>query len=111
MKSADSDVMKRAGEVRRAGVNDLVVTLGREGALIVSDTEETVPAFQVKAVDAVAAGDVFNGAFAVARTEGKGLSEAVRFACAAAAISVTRKGAQPSVPGRDEVESFLARRG
>ncbi len=102
------DITGCAAEIRRAGVKDLIVTLGSEGALIVSDTEETVPAFQVNAVDAVAAGDVFNGAFAVARTEGKALSEAVRFACAAAAISVTRKGAQPSVPVRDEIESFLA---
>ncbi|KPJ54698.1 MAG: hypothetical protein AMS16_04545, partial [Planctomycetes bacterium DG_58] len=104
------DIRGCAAAVRRAGGRDLIVTLGGQGALIVSDTEEAVPAFEVNAVDAVAAGDVFNGAFAVARTEGKGLSEAVRFACAAAAVSVTRKGAQPSVPYRDEVEAFLAER-
>jgi ribokinase len=71
---------------------------------------EAVPAFRVKPVDAVAAGDVFSGAFAVARTEGQTIKEAVRFACAAAAISVTRKGAQTSIPKRDEIEAFLARR-
>ncbi|HUW59105.1 MAG TPA: ribokinase [Planctomycetota bacterium] len=110
LKTADRGLLARAGELRDAGVRDLIVTLGDEGALIVSDTPERIPAFRVDAVDAVAAGDVFSGAFAVARTEGKPLSEAVRSACAAAAISVTRKGAQPSVPTRDEVEAFLAER-
>jgi len=105
-----SDVRKAAAALRKAGVRDVIITLGSEGALIVSTTEESVPAFRVKPVDAVAAGDVFSGTFAVARTEGKGLREAVRFASAAAAISVTRKGAQSSVPKRDEIEELLARK-
>lgn len=104
------DIRKAAAALQKAGVKEVIVTVGSEGALIVSKTEESVPAFRVKPVDAVAAGDVFSGTFAVARTEGKGLKEAVRFACAAAAISVTRKGAQPSVPKRDEIEMFLAQR-
>jgi ribokinase len=58
-------------------------------------------------VDAVAAGDVFNGALAVRLGEGANMREAVRFACAAAAISVTRRGAQPSAPTRDEIDAFL----
>jgi ribokinase len=63
----------------------------------------------VKAVDTTAAGDVFNGALAVRLAEGAGLAEAVRFAHAAAAISVTRLGAQPSIPSRREIAALLAK--
>jgi len=69
-----------------------------------------VPGFKVKPVDSTAAGDVFNGALAVALGEGRPLLEAVRFANAAAALSVTRLGAQPSAPTRAEIERFLAQR-
>ena len=68
-----------------------------------------VPAFAVTAVDATAAGDVFNGSLAVALTEGMGVHDAVRFANAAAAISVTRRGAQPSAPRRLEIDEFITR--
>jgi ribokinase len=68
-----------------------------------------VPAFKVKAVDTTAAGDVFNGALAVALSEGRPLLESVHFASAAAAISVTRMGAQPSAPRRKEIDRFLLR--
>jgi ribokinase len=59
-------------------------------------------------VDATAAGDVFNGTLAVAIAEGKSLKEAVSFANAAAALSVTKLGAQPSAPKRDEIDKFLS---
>ena len=104
------DMRKTARMIREIGVRDVIITLGSEGALIVGETEEAVPAFWVDAVDAVAAGDVFSGTLAVALTEGKPLVEAVEFACAAAAISVTRAGAQPSVPKRDEIDAFLTER-
>ncbi len=67
-----------------------------------------VPAFQVTPVDTTAAGDVFNGALAVALSEGQPLLEAVRFASAAAALSVTKLGAQPSAPQRGDIASLLA---
>jgi len=67
-----------------------------------------VPAFPVKAVDTVAAGDTFIGAFVTRIVEGAELREAVRFGCAAAAIAVTRPGAQPSIPARQEVDDFLS---
>jgi len=70
---------------------------------------QLVPGFKVKAVDTTAAGDIFNGALAVALAEGKPLDLAVRFANAAAAISVTQLGAQPSAPTRLEIEKFLKR--
>jgi ribokinase len=66
-----------------------------------------MPAFEVTPVDTTAAGDVFNGALAVALAEKRSLPDALRFAQAAAAISVTRPGAQPSAPTRAEVEAFL----
>ena len=68
------------------------------------------PAYQVDAVDSTAAGDVFNGALAVGLAESKSREYSMRFAAAAAAISVTRLGAQSSVPMRSEVEDFLKSR-
>jgi ribokinase len=66
-----------------------------------------VPGFKVKAVDTTAAGDIFNGSLAVALSEDRPLLESVRFASAAAAISVTRLGAQSSAPRRKEIDQFL----
>jgi len=87
------------------GVAIVVITLGAQGALILeNDRFDMIPAMQVKAMDTTAAGDVFNGALAVALSEGKNIIGAVEFACKAAAISVTRLGAQSSVPYRNEVE-------
>ncbi len=86
----------------------MIVTLGEQGAHVeASRLHVHVPAFPVEPVDTTAAGDVFNGVLAVALAEGKPLLEAVRFASAAAAISVTRWGAQPSAPTRAEIEQFL----
>jgi ribokinase len=102
---------KAAGKLRRYGVRVVVLTLGARGALI-ADQQGTrvIRGFKVKAVDTTAAGDVFNGALAVALTEGRSLDEAVRIANAAAAISVTRWGAQPSAPTCREIKRFLGAR-
>jgi ribokinase len=82
----------------------VIVKLGARGSLIHQDGENTfVPAPKVQAVDTTAAGDVFNGALAVGLSEGMPLVEACRFATRAAAVSVTRKGAQLSAPSRDEL--------
>jgi ribokinase len=81
---------------------------GRRGARVSStEFEGLVPAFKVDPVDTTAAGDVFNGALAVALAERLPLPEALRFAQAAAAISVTRPGAQPSAPTRAEIEKIF----
>jgi len=94
-----------AQRIHELGVSSVVITLGSKGALIYSDSRfELIPAIRVEAVDTTAAGDVFNGALAVALSEGKLLPEAVRFAISAAALSVTRLGAQDSVPYRHEIE-------
>jgi ribokinase len=88
-----------------------VLKLGSLGCYVAAgQMRAAVPGFEVKAVDTTAAGDVFNGAFAVALSEGEGVLKAARFANAAAAFSVTRAGAQSSIPSRGEVEAFLSRR-
>lgn len=93
--------------LRQKGVATVIITLGAKGALILEgDAFSLVPSFPVTAVDTTAAGDVFNGALAVAVAEGKELPDAVAFACKAAALSVTKLGAQASAPSRNEVEDF-----
>jgi ribokinase len=90
------------------GVQALIVTVGEKGALVITEgAEYLVPGFPVKAVDSVAAGDAFNGALAVAISRGENLLGAVRYANAAGALSVTRAGAQPSLPTSDEVRKFM----
>ncbi len=104
----EATAAKAAAKLRSRGVQTVILTLGSRGAFIADDKgNQLVPGFKVKAVDTTAAGDIFNGALAVALAEGKALPDAVRFANAAAAISVTCLGAQPSAPSRTEIESFL----
>jgi ribokinase len=87
------------------GVEVAVVTLGSKGALLVtSDICKLIPGYRVEAVDTTAAGDCFNGALAVALSEGASLQKAIGFANKAASISVTRMGAQASAPYRNEIE-------
>lgn len=102
---------KAAGQLLARGVGMVIITLGAKGAFAASAAGcRFVPGFVVEAIDTTAAGDTFNGALAVALAEGREFDQAVRFAHAAAAISVTRLGAQPSVPTRAEIEKFLAER-
>ncbi len=109
--SDEADAARAAAALRARGVRAVIVTLGARGAFVSGpQIEERIPAFPVQPVDTTAAGDVFNGALAVAMAEGKALPEAVRFAAAAAAISVTRLGAQPSAPKRAEIDALLAGR-
>lgn len=106
----ETDAEEAAQKLVDNGVEKVIITLGSKGAFVVTKNEKvSVPAFKVAAVDTTAAGDTFCGAFAVALVEGKSLKEALQFASAAAAISVTRMGAQPSAPTRKEIESFLGK--
>jgi ribokinase len=99
---------KAADKLLARGVKTVILTLGSRGALIAEASgQQLVAGFKVKAVDTTAAGDTFNGALAVALAEGKALVGAVRFANAAAALSVTKIGAQTSAPRRKEIERFL----
>jgi ribokinase len=101
-----------AKQLLARGVHGVVLKRGAEGVYIASSTGESsrIPAFPVEAIDTVAAGDCFNGAFAVSLMEGSSAEAAARFASAAAAISVTRRGAQAAMPTRAEVDAFLAAR-
>jgi len=103
---------KRAAQVlHRRGVETVIITLGARGAFVSSGgMQELMPGIKSKAVDTTAAGDVFNGALAVGLAEQLGLRAAVQFANAAAAISVTRLGAQPSAPKRKEIAQRLRQR-
>jgi len=94
-----------ARNLYQRGVKVVIITLGSKGALLFTGKEaKLIPSPKVEAVDTTAAGDVFNGAIAVAISEGLELEKAVEFACKAAAISVTRMGAQASAPYRKEIK-------
>lgn len=102
--STIEDYAAAAGDFVKAGVANVIVTLGSQGALVVNrEISRVVPGRKVKAVDTVAAGDCFNAAMVVALSEGRELLEAVDFANRAASVSVSRKGAQDSLPWREEV--------
>jgi len=105
----DFTSVKRAAEIiHQKGVKKVIITLGIRGALYLTDHEVgIIPAYQVEAVDTTAAGDAFTGGLTFALAEGKSLISAIEYAHAVAAISVTRLGAQPSLPMREEVEAFL----
>ena len=101
----DATVARAASALRGRGARCVLVTLGERGVLACGDGEPRhVPAPRVLAVDTTAAGDAFNGALAVALTEGRALTAALHFANAAAALACTRRGAQPSLPTRAEVD-------
>jgi len=90
------------------GVKNLIITLGPNGTRVVTeDMDKHLPAVEITAVDTTGAGDAFNGALAVALAEGKPLLQAVKYGMAAGALSATKRGAQPSLPTRDEVEQLL----
>ncbi len=91
------------------GIPTVLITLGSKGVYVSEQGNGRIIAgFRVEAKDTTAAGDTFNGALITALLEHKPMAEAIRFAHAAAAISVTRKGAQPSIPSRAETLAFLA---
>jgi ribokinase len=105
VKITDSDsALVAAKKLRSFGVPTVIITLGSSGAILLDGKDfHHIDAPKVTAVDTTAAGDVFNGALAVAISEGKPLSEATAFACKAASIAVTKLGAQASIPYRNEV--------
>jgi ribokinase len=107
--SNEATAARAADKLLACGIQNVVITMGARGAFVAGkDVRQLMPGFKVKAVDATGAGDVFNGALVVALGEGRPLLGAARFANAAAAISVTRFGAQPSAPTRPEIEAVLA---
>jgi len=103
-----SSARQAANFLHSKGIETVIITMGAAGAFVLhEDKYSMIPGHKVNVVDTTAAGDVFNGALLVALSEGAGMDDAVTFACSAAAISVTRLGAQASAPTREEVESFV----
>jgi ribokinase len=102
---APADMARR---LKALGPRGVILKLGSEGAMLLGadDAPVMIPAHKVTVADTVAAGDAFNGAFAAALSEGKSPPDAARFAVAAAAISVTRHGAQPAMASRTEIDAL-----
>lgn len=96
-----------AERLKGMGVREVIITMGSRGSVVCDGDCTFVPAVKVNAVDTTAAGDTFCGGICVALSEGKALSEAVKFATAASSIAVQRPGAQDSVPSRCEVDKLL----
>lgn len=96
-----------AERLKGMGVREVIITIGSRGSMVCDGECTFVPAVKVNAVDTTAAGDTFCGGVCVALSEGKALSEAVKFATAASSIAVQRPGAQDSVPSRCEVDKLL----
>ncbi len=111
IKIEDRAGAERAAEALAAkGIRTVIITLGADGALVLEGgVFQHVAAPKVTAIDTTAAGDVFCGALAAALSEQAPIKAAAEFACAAAALSVTKMGAQPSAPSRIEVDRFRAR--
>ena len=108
VKITDMDSICRAADIISSrGVENVVITLGSKGAFIKENgAYHQVPAIKVKAVDATAAGDTFCGALCVALAEGNSILEAVEFANKCASVTVTRMGAQSSLPHRSEIDKM-----
>ena len=108
----DSEIFAAADQLLASGAQNALLKLGARGCVIAQagQAKKHVPAFSVDAVDTTAAGDAFNAAFAVGLMGGQAAEPSAVFASAAAAISVTRAGAQPSMPTDREVQAFLERR-
>ena len=98
-----------AKELLSKGIHGVVLKMGERGVFLASQDISgiLIPAFKVRAVDTTAAGDAFNGGFATGLMLGKSPAESAQFASAVAGISVTRRGAQPSMPSMAEVEQLL----
>ena len=102
-----ADAEKAAQALRAKGIGTVIITMGSQGAFVLSDSSAgLIPTRKVEAVDTTAAGDTFNGALAVGLANGQAIEEAVGFANKAATISVTRRGAQASVPSLAELKSL-----
>ena len=101
----ESTAMEAISAIQGMGVKNVIITVGSKGAIAKVDGKMImVPAFKVKAIDTTAAGDTFCGALCVALSEGKDIEAAIRFGNKASSVSVTRKGAQLSIPQRKELE-------
>ena len=109
IKITDMDDAKKAARILKSkGVGHVIITMGNKGALVLTDSmEKVIDPIRVKVVDTTGAGDAFNGGLATALAEGQDIVQAVRFANATGALSVTKVGTAPAMPYRDEIENLL----
>ena len=106
--TGEASAAQAAARFHQMGIADVMITLGSQGVYCSNAEQQAlIPGFRVEAVDTTAAGDTFNGALLAAELAGADFHSAVRFAHGAAALSVTRFGAQSSIPGKQEVDTFL----
>ena len=103
------NIAKAAEKLLQKGAQNAIITLGAQGAfLATSDQTLHIPAFKTTPIDTTGAGDAFNGALSCALSENHSLETAIRFACAAGALTVGKAGAQPAIPTRDQIDALLA---
>ncbi|MDW4561041.1 MULTISPECIES: ribokinase [Aeromonas] len=106
--TGEASAAQASARFHQMGIADVMITLGSQGVYCSNAEQQAlIPGFRVEAVDTTAAGDTFNGALLAAELAGADFHSAVRFAHGAAALSVTRFGAQSSIPGKQEVDTFL----
>lgn len=104
-----SSAERAAKHLLEHGAHNVIVTLGSNGALVVTkENTSHIPSFKVEVVDTTAAGDAFIGGFATALLEQKSLEDAVLYGCACGALATSKFGAQPSLPSKEEVERFMS---
>ncbi len=107
--NSPKNIAKAADKLLQKGAQNAIITLGAQGAfLATSDQTLHIPAFKATSIDTTGAGDAFNGALACALSENQSLETAIRFACAAGALTVGKAGAQPAIPTRDQIDALLA---
>ncbi|GHP13932.1 ribokinase [Lentilactobacillus fungorum] len=104
----DAGIRKAADALLNQGYKNVLITIGEKGSYFKNaETELSIPAFKVSAMDTTAAGDSYIGAFAYGLANGVSIEDSLHYAAAAAAIAVTKMGAQPSLPTKKEVDEFL----
>ena len=102
------DAKKAGAAFQKMGVKNIIITLGKEGVLVITEKElEFIPSFKVDAIDTTGAGDAFNGGFVTALAEGRDIFEASRFGNVTGALSVTKHGTAQAMPFRNEIDEFL----
>ena len=98
-----------ADKLLKKGAQNAIITLGAQGAFLATPNQTLhIPAFKTTSIDTTGAGDAFNGALSCALSENQSLETAIRFACAAGALTVGKAGAQPAIPTRDQIDALLA---
>ena len=107
--NSPQNIAKAADKLLQKGAQNAIITLGAQGAFFATpDQTLHIPAFKATPIDTTGAGDAFNGALSCALSENQSLETAIRFACAAGALTVGKAGAQPAIPTRDQIDALSA---